>query len=113
MAKSGAVNAVIDCLKSVGVDAVVFDKAVPNPTDKNVADGLDALRSNGCDFIVSFGGGSSHDCAKVVSGLGAGAAHLAVRSCLPLLIAAAPPSTIVPGRGHCGHQRRQDPRLRG
>ena len=39
---------------------------MPNPTDVNVADGLAALQSNGWDFIVSFGGGSSHDCAKGV-----------------------------------------------
>ena len=37
MAKSGAVNAVIDVLKQSGVEAVVFDGAVPNPTDKNVS----------------------------------------------------------------------------
>ncbi|KAL4428128.1 hypothetical protein ABPG75_002217 [Micractinium tetrahymenae] len=66
MAKSGAVGKVVDVLASVGVEAVVFDGAVPNPTDKNVEDGLALLRSNGCDFIVSFGGGSSHDCAKGV-----------------------------------------------
>ena len=37
MAKSGAVNVVIDVLKQSGVEAVVFDGAVPNPTDKNVS----------------------------------------------------------------------------
>lgn len=66
MAKSGAVNAVIDVLNKSGVEAVVFDGAVPNPTDKNVEDGLALLKQHGCDHIVSFGGGSSHDCAKGV-----------------------------------------------
>lgn len=66
MSSSGAVNAVTDMLASVGVHATVFDGAVPNPTDKNVADGLALLKKNDCDFIVSFGGGSSHDCAKGV-----------------------------------------------
>ncbi|PRW39303.1 alcohol dehydrogenase [Chlorella sorokiniana] len=66
MAKSGAVNAVIEVLKKSGVEAVVFDGAVPNPTDKNVEDGLALLKQHGCDHIVSFGGGSSHDCAKGV-----------------------------------------------
>lgn len=40
MAKSGAVNAVIDVLNKSGVEAVVFDGAVPNPTDKNVSTSL-------------------------------------------------------------------------
>jgi alcohol dehydrogenase len=31
-----------------------------------VEDGLALLKQHGCDHIVSFGGGSSHDCAKGV-----------------------------------------------
>lgn len=67
MAKSGATKAVTDVLQSVGVESVIFDGAMPNPTDINVADGLSLLRSEGCDFVISFGGGSSHDCAKGIS----------------------------------------------
>jgi len=51
-------------LEEAGVKAVVFDGSEPNPTDTNVADGLDVYRKNGCDAIVSLGGGSAHDCAK-------------------------------------------------
>lgn len=47
-----------------GVEPVVFDKTIPNPTDKNVHEGLEVFRSNGCDMIISLGGGSSHDCGK-------------------------------------------------
>jgi alcohol dehydrogenase len=51
-------------LEEAGVKAVVFDGAEPNPTDTNVADGLAVYAKNGCDAIVSLGGGSAHDCAK-------------------------------------------------
>lgn len=51
-------------LEEAGVKAVVFDGAEPNPTDTNVADGLAVFAKNGCDAIVSLGGGSAHDCAK-------------------------------------------------
>jgi alcohol dehydrogenase len=51
-------------LEEAGVKAVIFDGAEPNPTDTNVADGLAAYVKNGCDAIVSLGGGSAHDCAK-------------------------------------------------
>lgn len=51
-------------LEEAGVKAVVFDGAEPNPTDTNVADGLAVYGKNGCDAIVSLGGGSAHDCAK-------------------------------------------------
>ncbi|KAK2076740.1 hypothetical protein QBZ16_005500 [Prototheca wickerhamii] len=67
MAKSGAVKAVENMLAENGIEAVVFPGAMPNPTDENVADGLKMLKENNCDFIVSFGGGSSHDCAKGVA----------------------------------------------
>jgi alcohol dehydrogenase len=52
--------------KDAGVDPVVFDDTVPNPTDNNVAAALKIYQDNGCDMIISLGGGSSHDCAKGV-----------------------------------------------
>ena len=45
---------------------MVFDETVPNPTDVNVHDALKVYKDNGCDMIISLGGGSSHDCAKGV-----------------------------------------------
>jgi alcohol dehydrogenase len=51
-------------LEEAGVKAVIFDGSEPNPTDTNVADGLAVYGKNGCDAIVSLGGGSAHDCAK-------------------------------------------------
>lgn len=47
-----------------GVDPVIFDGTQPNPTDKNVHEGLEMFQSKGCDLIISLGGGSSHDCGK-------------------------------------------------
>ena len=51
-------------LKDAGVDSVVFGKAEPNPKDTNVVEGEKFYHDNGCDSILSLGGGSSHDCAK-------------------------------------------------
>jgi alcohol dehydrogenase len=53
-------------LEEAGLQVVLFDGAEPNPTDKNVEAGLKVYQDNGCDLIVSLGGGSSHDCAKAV-----------------------------------------------
>jgi alcohol dehydrogenase len=47
-----------------GASPVVFDETVPNPTDRNVHDGLEVFRKNNCDMILSLGGGSPHDCGK-------------------------------------------------
>lgn len=64
MVKAGLTNYVTELLESHNVDYVVFDKVQPNPTITNVEQGLEAYRANECDFAISFGGGSSHDCAK-------------------------------------------------
>jgi alcohol dehydrogenase len=51
-------------VRQAGVEPVIFDETVPNPTDKNVHDGLKVFNDNKCDMIISLGGGSSHDCGK-------------------------------------------------
>lgn len=63
--KAGLTQKIVDLIKQdAGVDCVVFDDTIPNPTDTNVHDGLKIFKDNGCDMIISLGGGSSHDCGK-------------------------------------------------
>jgi len=45
---------------------IVYDDVHPNPTDKNVEDGLLLYRESSCDMIITVGGGSSHDCGKAI-----------------------------------------------
>ena len=54
-------------LASQDIESVVFDGTQPNPTVGNVRAGLALLRRHGCDFVVSLGGGSPHDCAKGIA----------------------------------------------
>ena len=63
----GMAAQVTSLLKEVGVEAVIFDGTQPNPTTGNVADGLKLLTENNCDFVISLGGGSPHDCAKGIA----------------------------------------------
>ena len=64
LAKIGVADTIKKYIEEAGLQAVIYDGAEPNPTDLNVADGLKAYQTNGCDAIVSLGGGSSHDCGK-------------------------------------------------
>src|SRR5512138_79936 len=66
LSKIGAADKIKAQLEGAGLKAVIFDGAEPNPTDKNVHDGVRVYQDNKCDGIVSLGGGSSHDCAKGV-----------------------------------------------
>lgn len=61
---AGITEKVVGYITAAGLDCVVFDETVPNPTDKNCHDGLAAYQKNNCDSIVTLGGGSAHDCGK-------------------------------------------------
>ena len=63
----GLVNKITQLLESNEIDYVIFDETKPNPTTKNVDDGLKLLKDNNCDFVISLGGGSPHDCAKGIA----------------------------------------------
>lgn len=69
--KIGMAQEIADILEKEGIKVVIYDGAEANPTDKNVHDGFDIYKKEGCDLIVSVGGGSAHDCAKGI-GLVAG-----------------------------------------
>lgn len=64
LAKSGMGDQIKAQVEAAGAKAIVWGGAEPNPTDKNVHDGLKVYQDNNCDMIISLGGGSSHDCAK-------------------------------------------------
>jgi alcohol dehydrogenase len=64
MNKLGVADQIKQMIEGAGLDAIIFDGAEPNPTDKNVRDGVQAYYENNCDGIVTLGGGSSHDCGK-------------------------------------------------
>lgn len=73
----GILKQITDILDAAGMQYAVYDKTVPNPTDKNVAEATEAYKSNGCDSLITLGGGSSHDCGK---GVGFVVGQRAVRS---------------------------------
>ena len=60
----GMTDQIVNLLKDAGMDCVVYDETIPNPTDANVHEGVDVYHKNGCDSLITLGGGSSHDCGK-------------------------------------------------
>lgn len=63
----GLTKKVTDKLEEAGIEYTVFSDVKPNPTVKNVKDGLEVCRNFGVDVIVAVGGGSSIDTAKGIS----------------------------------------------
>jgi alcohol dehydrogenase len=66
LVKIGVVKKVTDVLDESGVNYVVADDIQPNPTMKNIHDGLSTYKSENCDFIISIGGGSPQDAGKAI-----------------------------------------------
>ena len=62
--KVGLLNGIIKSLEKEEISFEVFDGVQPNPTDKNVLDGLSFFKDSGCDIVVAVGGGSPIDAAK-------------------------------------------------
>lgn len=54
-------------LDKAGVTYVLFDEIRPNPTHKNVMDGAEKAKENGCDFTIALGGGSVMDATKCIA----------------------------------------------
>lgn len=63
----GIVKKVTDVLDNKDIEYAIYDETKPNPTVKNVNDGLELLKEKECDFVISLGGGSAHDCAKGIA----------------------------------------------
>ena len=66
LVKFGVAAQVTDVLKAAGIPFEMFDEEKPNPTVKNVKNGIAAFKAAGADFIVAIGGGSSMDTSKAV-----------------------------------------------
>lgn len=67
LSSSPLIGHLTDALDDIGLFYVFYDEVKPNPTTQNVRQGLKIYMDNGCDFLISFGGGSPHDCAKAIA----------------------------------------------
>ena len=67
LVEAGVTAKVEEVLNKAGVPYVLYDEIKPNPTIKNVLDGVDACKDSKADLIVAVGGGSSIDTAKGIS----------------------------------------------
>ena len=58
--KMGVADKIKEQIEAAGVQALIYPGAEPNPTDKNVHDGLKVYQDNKCDGIVSIPQAPSH-----------------------------------------------------
>ena len=66
LVKFGVTAKVTDLLDKEGIPFTLYSEIKPNPTIKNVQDGVEAFKVCGADSIITIGGGSSMDTAKAI-----------------------------------------------
>ncbi|EEU29731.1 1,3-propanediol dehydrogenase [Limosilactobacillus coleohominis 101-4-CHN] len=62
--ENGPVDQTVNSLKKAGVEYVIFDGAEENPKIRDIKKGKQIYLDEGCDSIITVGGGSAHDCGK-------------------------------------------------
>lgn len=67
MVASGLVGQFARQLSDAGIETSIFAEVQPDPTVKNVMDGLEALRKARAELVVGLGGGSPMDAAKAIA----------------------------------------------
>ena len=67
LVEAGVAAKVEEELKKANIGYTLYSEIKPNPTIKNVLDGVEACKQSGADLIVAVGGGSSMDTAKGIS----------------------------------------------
>ena len=67
LVEAGVAAKVEEELKKANIEYTLYSEIKPNPTIKNVLDGVEACKQSKADLIVAVGGGSSMDTAKGIS----------------------------------------------
>ena len=67
VSRLGLLKPLTDALDDGGARYVVFNEITPDAPLPLIEKGIDVFRSNGCDAIVAFGGGSPMDAAKAIA----------------------------------------------
>lgn len=95
LVKAGVCQIAEESLQKAGIEYVVYDRTVPNPTVQNVEEARQLYLDSKAQAILALGGGSAMDCAKAAAcriarprtKLGSMAGVLKVWVRLPLVIA--------------------------
>lgn len=74
--KSGIAGKLLTVLDEAEIEYAIYDEVKPNPTCKNVHDGVDYLKAQNCDYLISIGGGSPQDTAKAIGIIATNGGHI-------------------------------------
>ena len=67
--KYGILDEVLQAFAASSIEVVVFEGVEPEPSLETVDKGVRLALQEGCDLVVSLGGGSVLDCGKAIAGV--------------------------------------------
>ena len=67
LVKIGLAQKLTAILENKNINYTVFSDIKPNPTLKNLEEGLKVYLDHRCEALIAFGGGSPMDCAKIIA----------------------------------------------
>ncbi|MCR4377490.1 MAG: iron-containing alcohol dehydrogenase [Rhodospirillales bacterium] len=67
LANMAITQAALDHLEKAGLGRGLFADVDPNPSDVNLAKGVEAFKAGGHDGVIAFGGGSGLDLGKLIA----------------------------------------------
>lgn len=62
----GVTKKILAILDDKNLEYNIYSDIKPNPTIKNVQNGVEAFKASGADYLIAIGGGSSIDTAKAI-----------------------------------------------
>jgi len=63
----GIIEPISRSLSKAGIEPIIYDAVVTEPTTEHVEEGFQIYRESGCDLVVGLGGGSCLDAAKSIA----------------------------------------------
>jgi alcohol dehydrogenase class IV len=97
--QAGWARDVTESLEAAGLAFVVFSGVTPNPKVAEVMAGAELYRAEGCDLLISVGGGSPTDCAKGIGIVSTNHKSILEFEGVDMVTAPMPPLICVPTTG--------------
>ncbi|MFP4315992.1 MAG: alcohol dehydrogenase-like regulatory protein ErcA [Desulfovibrionales bacterium] len=93
---AGWTSQIVNDLESEGFPCTIFQNVSPNPREQEVMSGADLYAREGCNAIVSVGGGSPMDCAKGIGIVSANGGHILDYEGVDMIDLPLPPLIFIP-----------------